>query len=230
MNSFLDKDTLFDQQVSAFLEQNQRKSMQTTLGTSAIGVTQNSFAESLNQRITAIEEQLNSCDSIYRLVARANSTREKERREQMQSLYKYAQSLEERLSKVEEKILIIPKLIKSEIKKEMNNYDNTQKITNEIESAKTNFESRIANLEKQFEERNKKNLKTLKKLTVEAKLAQSQQDDDRVDDALTQIAEMKRRQTMILDLLNAMRSNANQDYDDVNTQLSGLWNQLSIKH
>ncbi|KAH0786432.1 hypothetical protein GPJ56_009643 [Histomonas meleagridis] len=180
--------------------------------------------------MATIEERLNSCDSIYRLAAQTNSKREKERRDQIQKLLKYAQSLEERMIKIEEKISELPKLIETEIKKELSNYDNNKTILDEINTKKADFENRIANLEKQYEERNKKNIKALKKLAIEAKLAQTQQDDDRVDEALTQITEMKRRQTMILDLLNAMRSNANQDYDDVNTQLSGLWNQLSIKH
>jgi hypothetical protein len=44
-----------------------------------------------------------------------------------------------------------------------------------------------------------------------------------------QVAELRRCQGVMLDLLNALRPQGDQDFDALNNQLNGLWTQLGVK-
>jgi hypothetical protein len=72
--------------------------------------------------------------------------------------------------------------------------------------------------------------KGLKKLKVELELAETQPEDDgHAEEIRLQRAELRRRQRMMLELINAMRLPKDQDFGKVNAQLTDLWDQLSVK-
>lgn len=228
-NSTLDPDAFFDQQTSVFLEQSQGRKSQTPLRFSNLNTSATYFLDNLGSRVASVEDRLNACDSIYRLAAQANSVREKERRENHQNLVKYANSLDQRLSKIEATVSSIPQMIKDIVHEEMKQYDTTAAVAQQVELTNTKFGDRITTIEKQLVDNNKKVQKNIKKLRIETQMAKAPEDDSRVEEITMQLSEMKRRQTLMFDLLNALRSHNDQDYDGVNSQLNDLWSQLSSK-
>ncbi|OHT06257.1 hypothetical protein TRFO_25743 [Tritrichomonas foetus] len=221
----------FDQQASALLEQSRTRQPNTpSFQMSGINPTASVILDSIANRVSSIEERLNACDSIYRLATQANTVREKERREKFQSFVGYTQNLDQRISDIEEKVNQVPSIIKNYVKEEMKGYDNSKQTEMLIHEAQKKLTERITLIEKQYTTSLKKSQKDIKRLKIDAQLAKSQpEDDDRIDDVAAQISEMKRRQTLMFDLLNAMRSHNSQDYDNVNANLSTLWAQLSVK-
>lgn len=185
--------------------------------------------ENVSSRVSSIEDRLNACDSIYRLATQANSVRERERREKFQSFAEYAQSLEKRINSIEETVEKIPNIIRTNVQNELKEIDNTADIEKQIQDAQKQLSERMAQIEKQFDANFKKSQKELKRLKTTTQLATTEQDDSMIDDVAAQIAEMKRRQTLMFDLFNAMKSHNSQDFEKVNSQLSTIWSQLSTK-
>lgn len=189
-----------------------------------------SIMETIANRVSSIEERLNACDSIYRLAIQTNSVRERERREKFQSFVSYAESLDQRICQIEQKVSQIPQMIQRHVKDELKQYDNSQQIEAKIQEAQKQLTSRISQIEKQFEIVLKKSQKDIKRLKIDTQLTISQpEEDDRIEDIEAQILEMKRRQTLMFDLLNAIKSHNMQDFENVNAQLSTLWAQISTK-
>jgi uncharacterized membrane-anchored protein YjiN (DUF445 family) len=189
-----------------------------------------SFIDHIPGRVSSLEERLNACDSIYRLAAQTNATREKERRERHQSIVQCARSLEQRVTKAEDEMSHVLQLIRDTVREEMRRHDKTAMVTSFLEQSHSQINERLASLESYFGESSRKAQKGLKKMKVDVQLARTQpQDDGRVDDLAMQIGELKRRQGLMLDLLSAMRMQNDQDFDSVNSQLTGLWTQLSVK-
>jgi uncharacterized membrane-anchored protein YjiN (DUF445 family) len=231
MSGSFDADTLFDQQASLLLEQSQRRApVGSPIRLSTLNPASASLVDHIANRVGSLEERLNACDSMYRLAAQTNAAREKERRRRHQSLVQSANSLERRVMKAEEQVSQVPQLIRETVREEMRRHDNTAMVKSFLEQSHFQINERLTSLETYFVESNKKTQKSLKKLKVEVQLARTQPEDDgRVDDIAMQIAELKRRQGIMLDLLNAMRMQNDQDFDSVNSQLNGLWTQLSAK-
>lgn len=226
----LDSDALFDQQASILLEQSQRRTTAAPLRTQGLSATASSIIDNIAGRVNTLEERLNACDSIYRLAAQANAVREKERREQYQSFVQHANALNQRLAKAEERVAQIPQMIKDAVREEMKKYDNTKMVTSMVEEASGKMSHKISEIDRKFTEVNKKTQKALKKLKLDAQLARSEPEDDgKVEEITQQIAELKRRQNLMYELMNAMRSHNDQDFDGVNSQLTGLWTQLAVK-
>ena len=230
MNSVLDSDALFDQQTSMLIEQSQRRTQTLPIRTQGFPPTASSIIDNMTGRVNALEERLNACDSIYRLAAQTNTAREKERREQFHSFVQYANALEQRLTRAEERVAQIPKLIEDTVKEEMKLYDNTKMVSSLLEQATAKMSERIVELDRKFTEVNKRTQRALKKLRLEAQLVKEQPEDDgRVEEVAQQIAELKRRQNLMFELMNAMKSHEENDFDGVNSQLTGLWSQLASK-
>ena len=230
MNSVLDPDALFDQQTSMLIEQSQRRTQMAPLRTQGFAPTATSIIDNITGRVNNLEERLNACDSIYRLAAQTNTAREKERREQFQSFVQYANALDQRLARAEERVAQIPQIIQDAVKEEMKLYDNTKMVSSLLEQATAKMTERIAELDRKFAETNKRTQKAIKKLHWEAQLAKEQPEDDgRVEEIAQQIAELKRRQNLMFELMNAMKSHEEHDFDGVNSQLTGLWSQLAVK-
>ncbi|KAK8881589.1 hypothetical protein M9Y10_004333 [Tritrichomonas musculus] len=206
-----------------------RQSNTATIHLSGLNVS-SSIMETIANRVSSIEERLNACDSIYRLATQTNSVRERERREKFQSFISYAQSLDQRISIIEEKVGEIPQLIQNHVHGELKQFDNSQQIELKIKEAQKQITNRISAIEKQFEVVLKKSQKEIKRLKIEAQLAITQpEEDDRIEEVAAQISEMRRRQALMFDLLNAMKSHNLQDFENVNAQLSTLWAQISTK-
>ena len=224
-------DASFDQQASSLLEQTKFQQARTPLfQLSDVKPKPTDSFEGIANQISRIEERLNACDSLYRLATQTNIVREKERREKFQSLTAYLKSLDQRITSLEEKVNVVPKLIKKYVTEEMKEYDNSKQTATLLQEAQKRIMDRIEIIEKQFASSMKKSQKDLKRLKIDSQLVQSQpESDDRIEDVAAQIAEMKRRQTLMFDLLNAMRSHNSRDYENVNAQLSTLWAQLSVK-
>lgn len=227
--STLDPEALFDQQTSVFLEQSQGRKQQNQFRYSNLNTSTSYFLDNLGSRISSVEDRLNACDSIYRLAAQANSAREKERRENHQAIVNYANTLDQRLSKIESTVSSIPLMIKEMVHEEMKQYDKIAEISQQVELTNAKFNDRISSIEKQIIDNNKKTQKNIKKLRIETQMAKAPEDDSRAEEISLQLSEMKRRQTLMFDLLNALRSHNDQDYDGVNSQLNDLWSQLSSK-
>lgn len=206
-----------------------RQSNTATIHLSGLNVS-SSIMETITNRVSSIEERLNACDSIYRLATQTNSIREKERREKFQSFVSYAESLDQRISAIEDKVSQIPKMIQNHVHEELKQFDNSNQIEIKIQEAQNQIANRISAIEKQFEIVLKKSQKEIKRLKIDAQLTMTQpEEDDRIEDIAAQILEMKRRQTLMFDLLNAIKSHNLQDFENVNMQLSTLWAQLSTK-
>jgi hypothetical protein len=130
----------------------------------------------------------------------------------------------------EESVGYIQQLIKEAVHDELRHYDKSDQMSSLLGHAQSEIGDRIANLENRFAESHRKTQKLIKKLKVEVELAKTQPDDDeRPEEIAMQINEMKRRQNMMLELINAMRVHSDQDFDQVNTHLAGLWDQLSLR-
>jgi hypothetical protein len=72
--------------------------------------------------------------------------------------------------------------------------------------------------------------KAIKKLNADVQLCKASTGDEGcVDEIALEISELKRREHVLLDLLNAIRSQNDQDFDGVNSQLTGVRTQLSAK-
>ena len=225
----MDPDTFFDQQASTLFGKTQVVP-QTPGRISELGNTSSNVVDNLGSRVSSIEERLNASDSLYRLATQTMSAREKERRSQISSISAYAQSLNDRVIQAEEKMKVIPDTIKSLIKEEIAKRDTTPQFQAKINEINSQFNKKISTLEKVFEENTKRTQKALKKLKVDLQLIQTQpQDDSRVEELNMQIAEMKRRQSLMFELINAMRSQNDQDFESVNTQVNGLFSQLASK-
>lgn len=226
----LDNSSYEDHQASMeFDHARTRQSNTATIHLSGLNVS-SSIMETIANRVSSIEERLNACDSIYRLATQTNSVRERERREKFQSFISYAESLDQRISVIEQKVAEIPQMIQNHVKDELKQFDNSQQMEIKIQEAQKQLTNRISAIEKQFEIVFKKSQKEIKRLKIDAQLTISQpEDDDRIEDIEAQILEMKRRQTLMFDLLNAIKSHNLQDFENVNAQLSTLWAQLSTK-
>ena len=230
MTSVFDTDALFDQQTSILLQKSQQKTQQGATRTQIPNPTPTSVVDNIAARVNSLEERLNACDSIYRLAAQANTTRERDRREQFQAFVQQANTLDQRLVRAEETVSKIPDMIRAAIAVEMERYDNTKMVASLLEQASTQMTKQISNLDAKFAETTKKSQKQIKRLRVEAQLAKSSPEDDgRVDDLSQQLLELKRRQSLMFDLMNAMKSHDEQDFNGVNSQLTGLWTQLATK-
>lgn len=226
----LDNSSYEDHQASMEFDHTRaRQSNTATIHLSGLNVS-SSIMETIANRVSSIEERLNACDSIYRLATQTNSVRERERREKFQSFISYAESLDQRISVIEQKVAEIPQMIQNHVKDELKQFDNSQQMEIKIQEAQKQLTNRISAIEKQFEIVFKKSQKELKRLKIDAQLTISQpEEDDRIEDIEAQILEMKRRQTLMFDLLNAIKSHNLQDFENVNAQLSTLWAQLSTK-
>ena len=230
MSSVFDTDALFDQQTSILLQKSQQRTQQPTQRTQSLNATPTSIVDNIANRVSSLEERLNACDSIYRLAAQANTLREKDRRDQYQAFIRQVNGLDQRLVKAEEQVFKIPDMIKAAVNAEMQQYDNTKMVTTMLEQASAKMTDRITDLDAKFSQANKKTQKQIKKLRLEAQLAKTQPEDDgRVDDLSQQLLELKRRQSLMFDLMNAMKSHDEQDFNGVNSQLTGLWTQLATK-
>ena len=173
---------------------------------------------------------MNASDSVFRLSAQVSATREKERRAQIKKVDDMMHSLETKLIHLEESISSFPKLIKETIKDEIQKTDNTPSIMNEMDRIKNKIDSGYQLIDAKYKESNKKIQKMIKKLKTDLQLAaNTPKDDSRVEEISMQIDEMKRRQNLMLDLLNTMKSHNDKDFDLVNSQITQMWSQISQK-
>ncbi|OHT02003.1 hypothetical protein TRFO_31022 [Tritrichomonas foetus] len=229
--NFADPVADYDQQASILLEKS--KGMQggsQSLHFSALNASTSIVVDNIYSRINAIEEKLNTNDSIYRLATQANAASEKEKREQFQSFVDKAQSIEQTLSKVENKVSSLDMMIKNIVHQEMQQFNKSNEFTNNVNEAASKLTERINSIENQFLTGIKKSQKDMKKLKIEASLAKTQQQDDgRVDEIIAQLSEMKRRQSMMRELLSSLHGKGSPDYQNVSSQISQLFAQLSSK-
>jgi seryl-tRNA synthetase len=180
--------------------------------------------------VNVLEDKLNACDSIYRLAAQSNATREKERRDKHQSIVSYAIALEERVTRVEERVAQLPQMIKELVRDVAERRNDEERIAALIGQTASGFEMRLDELETSFLESAKQTQKVCKKLQARMTMVkQGNENNGQIDDVSLQVAELRRRQGVMLDLLNALRLHGDQDFDAVNSQLTGLWAQLAVK-
>jgi uncharacterized membrane-anchored protein YjiN (DUF445 family) len=216
----------FDQQNSSLL----RSPQSSPTRSSVLHPVSASIIDQISSRVTHLEERLNSTDSIYRLAAQGNSVRERERRDRHQSLVEYAKSLEVRLAAAEQQMSQVPKLIKDTVRSEMKRCDNAESIQVMMDESIARLIQRLDDMERYAVHTHKKQSKLIKKFAGAVRLARAQPSGDvRLDDVAVQIDELKRKQTVMLELLNAIRSHEDQDFESVTSQLNGLWAQLSVK-
>lgn len=227
MASELAVDAFSDHQPSTFPDHLQRR---VTGGISGGQRPPGSVVDDISARVLSLEERLNACDSIYRLAAQAGAVRYREQREQQQTTSEYARSFEERVISAEQKVKSIPDLIRDTIRDEMRRYDNTKAITSLLDRESAAISDRLSGIDRSAAESARHINKSIKKLRIESRLARSQpEEDNRVDEFMQQVAEIKRRQTLVVELVNAARSHSERDFDEVNSQLAGLWAQLSTR-
>jgi hypothetical protein len=188
------------------------------------------MVEKLAQRVISLEEQLNSSDAIYRLAAQTNTAYDRDQRSHYQSTVEYAHALEQRLVRAEALVDQVPQLIKTAVRDEFRPGDTFGQLSVLLDQAHAEVGNRISGIEKRLLEHYQRTRKVIKKLRVEVQMATGQPEDDgRLDVITQQISEMKRRQHMMLELISAMRVHNDQDLSTVNSQLDGLWGQLSVK-
>ena len=226
--SLLDIDQAFDQQ-SAILLEKINKSNQSPFK-SRNNNTEINILDLLNERISKIEEKINSSDSIYRLAVQSNAVREKERRNHINKVIETATNIENRVNKLENLYLNIPKIINDTIIDEIEKKDQSEKFHFLIDQLNYKFEEKISKIEEKYIENNKKTQNSIKKLRLDLQLISSTpKEDSKAEEIALQIEEMKRRQNLMLELLNTMKSHNDKDFDLVNSQISGLWSQLTQK-
>jgi hypothetical protein len=186
--------------------------------------------ESIAQRVGSLEERLNASDSLYRLAAQTNRVREKDRRERQQRLSKTTKDLEQRVDRVEQKVTHIPKLIKEAVRNEIRQCDKSDQILVRLDQSRSEMANRIAALETTLAESNHITQKYIKKLKVELELVKTQpEEDSRAEELGLQVSEIRRRQRVMLELIHTMRLHKDQNFDQANSQLSGIWDRLSMK-
>jgi DNA repair ATPase RecN len=180
--------------------------------------------------VVALEERLNSSDAIYRLGAQTRTAYDREQRTSYQSTLEHARALEQRLLRAEHLVDQVPELIKSAVREEFRPSNAFGNLSDLLKQSHAEVDGRILNIEKRLVEHYQKTRKIVKKLRAEVRLVQSEPEDDGRLEAITrQIAEIKRRQHAMLEYINAIRVHSGQDLSAVNSQLDGLWGQLSVK-
>ena len=219
----------YDPQVSLMMDQANRTRPATQLNSSIIGdQTISSTMDPILNRVSMIENRLNTSDSIYRLAAQANSLKDKERREQIRQLSKNAQQLNANTDKITAKIREIPDLVNKCIDDEIAKIDQTQSIQNYLNESRQKFIEKLSNIETLITETNKKTSKSLKKLRTDIQLQQTAPvDDTQSEEIQAQITEMKRYQDNIASLIKTALQHNDQDYAKVANDLNTVWSQIT---
>jgi predicted nucleic acid-binding Zn-ribbon protein len=180
--------------------------------------------------VSGLEERINACDSIYRLAAQTNAIREKERRDQHAAAVRQARALQERVFAAEDRVTQLPQFIKDIVRQEVRRHQRLPEFEARIQEARDQLSERMTTFESQFVQTARRTQKTIKKINADVELCKAATaEDGQVEEITLQVSELKRRQQTLLDLLNAIRSQGDQDFDGVNSQLTGLWAQLSAK-
>jgi chromosome segregation ATPase len=226
-----DSDSLFDHQASVLLARAQRPSSHSNqISASSLIPSSSSLVETVTRRVTALEERINACDSIYRLAAQTNASREKERRNRHTTAVRRARESDNRVISLEDQMSQVPQFIKETIREEVSKRNKFEQFRTQIQTAADDLFGRLSALESQFVETTRKTQKVIRKVNAEIRLCKAAATEDaEVEDISLQIDELRRRQQVLLELLNAIRSQNDQDFDGVNSQLAELWTQLSAK-
>jgi hypothetical protein len=131
---------------------------------------------------------------------------------------------------MEDRMNKLPQFIKHTIREEVRKRDRCSRFQAQIQGIGDHFFERLSAFESRFVETTRRTQKALKKVNADIQLCKAATGDDgQVDDISLEINELKRRQQILLELLNAIRSQNEQDFDGVTSQLTGVWTQLSAK-
>ena len=219
----------FEQQASVLLEKSRGVGTVTqSLHMSALNGSTSIVVDNIYNRINSVEEKLNSCDSIYRLATQANTTTDKQKREQFQSFVNKANEIDSRISRIDGRTLSIDQIIRETVHNEMEKFNKANEMNSQINKATKELTDRLTEIEAQYIDNSKKSNKEMKKLKIEVQMAKTnQKQDGRVDEIVAQLSELKRRQTMMLELLTAFQSKNFPDFQNVNSQIQQLYEQLS---
>ncbi|KAK8852765.1 hypothetical protein M9Y10_017755 [Tritrichomonas musculus] len=227
----MDQFSDFDQQASVLLEKSKGPpGGSQSLHASSLNASTSILVDNISSRIVSIEEKLNTCDSIYRLATQSNTAREKEKREQFQIFIDKANEIDQKISKIDGKSNSLDVLIQNLVHKEVEEYNKVNELNSNVDIAISQLNKRLDTIQTQFLEGSKRSQKEMKKLKIETHMAKTQtKDDGRLDEIIAQLSEIKRRQMTMLDLLNTLHNKNFPDFQNVNTQLSQLWTQISTK-
>lgn len=227
----MDQFSDFDQQASILLEKSKGPpGGSQSLHASSLNASTSILVDNISSRIVSIEEKLNTCDSIYRLATQSNTAREKEKREQFQIFIDKANEIDQKISKIDGKSNSLDVLIQNLVHKEVEEYNKVNELNSNVDIAISQLNKRLDTIQTQFLEGSKRSQKEMKKLKIETHMAKTQtKDDGRLDEIIAQLSEIKRRQMTMLDLLNTLHNKNFPDFQNVNTQLSQLWTQISTK-
>ncbi|EAX97550.1 hypothetical protein TVAG_006810 [Trichomonas vaginalis G3] len=224
-------DVSFDHQASVYLDTvNRNKSAAPLRSISTEDPSVTTVFDPIVNRINSIEERLNASDSIFRLAAQSNTIKDKERREQIRNLSQYANQLNQRIDNIENQLKGIQDMVIKTVDEEYSKNDQTAAIKALIEESKAKFTDRFSKLEALILESNKKNTKAIKKLKNQLQIIQSTpQDDPQVEEIQAQIAEMKRYQDNVMQLMRTAMQQSEHDYGQVASELNGVWSQIATK-
>ena len=224
-------ESTFEQQTSALFDTVNRSKGSAPLKTGlSLDPSTSTIIDPIINRINAIEERLNSSDSIYRLATQANTTKDKERRQQISNFSQYTKQLNERLNKIEQKLNNLPVLIANIVSEEIKNADKSEDYRAAISNLNDKYTERYKQVEKLLVESSKHNTKTIKKLNNQLQLAQSMpHDDSAVEEIQSQINEMKRYQANIMTIMRTALQQNEGELGQIASQLNSVYSQMT-KH
>ena len=224
-------ESTFDQQASVLFDTLNRTKTSIPLKSGlSLDPSTSTFIDPIINRINSIEERLNASDSIYKLATQANAAKDKERRQQIQNVAQYAEQLNQRLDKIEERLNALPILVTNIVSEEIKKCDKTEDLRNSIFHLKEKYAERYKQLEAMLLESSKRNTKTIKKLNSQLQLVQTiPHDDSAVEEIQAQIDEMKRYQANVMSIMRAALQQNEGELGQIASQLNTVWSQIS-KH
>ena len=223
-------DYSYDQQASLMIDPQNRTRQTVALNSSLLGESSasSSAIEPILNRVSLIENRLNTSDSIYRLAAQANTVKDRQRRDQIRQLSKSAQQLNVKSEQITTKIRDVPSLVSKTIDSELSKIDQTQSLKTLLEETRAKLNDNLSNFETIVTETNKKTVKSIKKLRTDIQLHQGVPNDEtQAEEIQAQINEMKRYQDNIMSLIKTAMQHNDQDYAKVANDLNSVWNQIT---
>lgn len=217
-----DPDDFYDRNLSSLLERSTTTSVRRINRDAAPPA----LIDQLESKIASLEERLNSSDSVYRMASQATASRERERRQKLQQLSEQAESLSVRISKVEEITASLQRSVKPAVAEELRKANPVESLKAQLEQTKADVAAQFEALEAKVAANNQRVQKSIKKLQTEIKLLKEGPENERVEELRLQINEVKRRQVMMAEFIEAMKSRNAQDLTTFNAHMSGLFAQL----
>lgn len=166
-----------------------------------------SLSNTISHSIENLEKRLETCDGIYKLATNANSIRDKERENQVQTTQKLLESFENRLSQAEETIENIPNMVKNAVSAEYAKNEFNNRIQQMLEFFITEMNDQMDSLEQSITAKDKLKVKSIKTVKKSLTLIQTTpKDDSIISDLEEQVSSLKKTQQTMSDVFNAIQA------------------------